>query len=254
MFIDSDDDITDDMIGDMVKKAEGGYDLVSCGMKYVRMADKSEQDIFVNRVDARRRGESRVEYIVRLIGNDGRLYGVANKIFRMDVVKKNRLRYREGVDFGEDLLFVVEYLLCAGEFGFIYQPLYIYRYGTETSVVKKSALMYGNWRRNYELLVGWVGLVGRMEDLMGWIKCRWFVSYGLAVCRSKKELGEKLKLMGAARKNEDKWRIGRAAVIGKEKMAIEVAVWAASKTTWGLYVLIYILMVVKKSGRIGGNY
>lgn len=55
------------------------------------------------------------------------LQNVWNKVFSLDLVKAKKIRFPEDLSFGEDMLFVLEYLkYCGKELMMLNQPFYIY--------------------------------------------------------------------------------------------------------------------------------
>lgn len=71
--------------------------------------------------------------------NQQELLGIPwNKIFRRDILEKNRIRFRADISLGEDLIFNLDYLHClSGGFAFVNAPLYHYSLGNADSLSAK---------------------------------------------------------------------------------------------------------------------
>ena len=178
-FIDGDDEIQEDFVEKLVE-AMNGKALAVCGMIYRRLMSGSEKRVYVRRIHKRRKNESLAAYILYLLTVDGRMYSSVNKLYRADVVRKNKLKFEEGRNFAEDTKFVLDYLKYAeGEIGFALEPLYIYNFGTETSTVKKSGAVWENWQKSYDDLREWVGDKPSLAEkiLLKTVLARWRVSH-----------------------------------------------------------------------------
>ena len=70
----------------------------------------------------------------------GGLFGTLwNKIFRKDVIEKNKISFRNHLQLGEDLIFIIEYCKCiSGGFNYINLPLYFYSVNDSTSLSKRD--------------------------------------------------------------------------------------------------------------------
>jgi glycosyltransferase involved in cell wall biosynthesis len=256
MFFDSDDEvdlkIVEKMLGRLQKT---NSDLIACGFKYHRLSDDSVADIFTNPAATRLKCESLSSYVVRLLGNDGRLYSVANKIFRTDNIKNHQLKFDNKLNFGEDLIFVLNYLRYATKINYIYEPLYRYHYGTGTSTVKNSSLKYENWQQNWHFLTNWFQPQNQYEtDNLNWIKYRWSYSYCLAVCRSGKTNRQRRILLKQAVKDKTLPKIGHIRNIGREKYLLEKLYRIARKTTFTLLIFSVFIVKIKKSDHSSGNF
>ncbi len=199
VFMDSDDDVRDDYLVKLVDGiTEEGIDLVTTGKLYYRLATGQKKNLFTNKIAEKRPDETFKNYILRLLNSDGRMYSVNNKIFRADIVKNNHLRFDEKATFAEDTRFVLDYLNhIEGEIKFIYEPLYVYNFGTDTSTVTSSSLIWENWESTYAFVKNWVGEPITKEELKNLkkLRLRWKVSHALAVARSTKKFGEKTKYL-----------------------------------------------------------
>ncbi len=73
-----------------------------------------------------------------------------NKIYRRDIIQNASLRFNEALSLGEDLLFVLDYLIHVNE-GFVFSqlPLYHYSIGNPTSL---SAKYHPNLMQTYRVI------------------------------------------------------------------------------------------------------
>lgn len=66
-------------------------------------------------------------------------YGVLwNKLFRGDIVRENDLRFASGLDWGEDFVFVMQYLAHAERISYTTQPVYDYFRNPRGAVVRQA--------------------------------------------------------------------------------------------------------------------
>lgn len=204
-FIDSDDMVDRTFIEALVSAYDDNKTIIAnTALLYNRLATNTQHSDFMKRIRQRKRCESIKEYITYSMLIDGRMYGVINKLFRRDIIIDNNVRFDTSLDFAEDTKFVLDYINFAidyyqidAEIKSIYEPLYIYNYGTETSTVSKSSLDWDNWKKSYINLNTWSKDSASLR--MFWRKkriwCRWRVSHALAVARSKMPRSEKKKYL-----------------------------------------------------------
>jgi glycosyltransferase involved in cell wall biosynthesis len=199
VFMDSDDEVRKDYLKKLVSGiTKKDVDLVTTGKLYHRLATGQKKNLFTNEITPQRDGETFKNYILRLLNSDGRMYSVNNKIFRADIVKNNHLKFDEKATFAEDTRFVLDYLNnIEGKIEFIYEPLYVYNFGTETSTVTSSSLVWENWESTYDFVKNWVGEPITKEEAKSLkkLRARWKISHALAVARSTKKFSEKTKYL-----------------------------------------------------------
>ena len=136
-----------------IKKA-GAFSV--CGFHYFRLSSNSQTDVFVNPLPKQKAGEPARAYLLRFMNEDGRLYSSVNKLYHASIIQDNHLRFDTAKDFAEDTKFVFDYLdAWLKKYGEsrvkispVLKPLYIYNYGTTTSTVKKSSLIWENWEKS----------------------------------------------------------------------------------------------------------
>ncbi|MCL2869325.1 glycosyltransferase [Candidatus Saccharibacteria bacterium] len=253
MFLDSDDDIAPSMIPTMMERIQKDEaDLVVCRIRFNTLKNGrvvSSVDIDKAPIPSQNKDESKEVYITRLLGMDGRLYHPSNKIFRTDIINQNHLRFNENLKFGEDLIFNLDYIKWTQKISFVDKPLYYYNFGTNISVVGKSALVYENRQQNFQHLLGFVGSNPneRADDLLGWVKFYWFFSFALAVCASNKKARQRFALLSHAIKLEQLTVARSSKYIGKNKYFTEIIISVMSKTPLTLYLLTAFANFIKNS-------
>jgi len=197
-FIDADDELEPEFFTRLLRAMKDKVALASVGIleKYLKLG-KTEQK-FCTAAPRRADGESIRHYTLRNLFQSGELYSAVTKIYRGDIVHKNKLRFDETMNFGEDTKFVLQYLGCFSDdyqIAFIPEPLYIYNYGTKTSTVSKSALDWKNWQRSYINIKNWYLDGEKKADkiLLHKFLARYKISYRLAIARSGLSLREQTK-------------------------------------------------------------
>jgi len=179
MFIDSDDDIDHNMIKKIVCKiTRDNLDFVGCGLKLIDAQTGKSRDENTRQLPPVKPGESFKSYVIKLVGMDGRMYGLLGKIYRKSIIDKFKVRFDKGHHYGEDLLFNLNFLACTSKpVAFLPEALYIYYQGTTTSISSKSALVYKNWQKNFEALKKFAGNDKQAAKHLLKIKLHWTASY-----------------------------------------------------------------------------
>lgn len=191
-FVDSDDEVKPEFIAKLVEAMNDPDVAVALtGKVHENLQDERRTKVVAKPRRERKKREKLANYMMYLLLLDGRMYSVTNKIFRADVIRKLGLEFEEGRDFAEDTKFVLDYLqFQPGEIRFIPEALYIYKFGTETSIVRGAATKWENWQRSYDDLKEWVRETGgggfRSWILLHLVKLRWRVSYVRSKRRARK--------------------------------------------------------------------
>lgn len=134
-YVDSDDFIEKDMYKKLYNKAkEDNYDIVVCGNYNVSEDYKTKNiDTFINNYN------TDLENIFF-----GKM-AVWNKIYKRDILIKNKLEFKEKVWY-EDLAFTLKAIMNSNTFAFIDEPLYDYL------IREGSTMNNSNVQRNLEIL------------------------------------------------------------------------------------------------------
>jgi len=183
VFVDSDDEVKPGFLEKLVEAmSDSGVAVALTGKVHENLQDEKRTKVVAKPRRARKKNEKLANYMMYLLLMDGRMYSVTNKIFRAGVIRKLGLEFEEGRNFAEDTKFVLDYLqFQPGEIVFIPEPLYIYKFGTETSIVRGAATKWENWQKSYDDLKEWVKETGgggvRSRILLMLVKMRWRVSY-----------------------------------------------------------------------------
>lgn len=203
LFLDSDDSISSNYISSMVEAiSQPKTALASAPIRYFRIKTNTTTDLFATQPLKKSSNDTKIQYILKLLARDGRLYSAVNKIFHRDLIEKHQLHFDSKLNFAEDTKFVLEYLSHAsGKIKFLSDVFYIYNYGTETSIVSNSSLIWSNWLKSYQFLRSWASPLKFPKDhlLLYKIYFRWRISHSLAVARSSKPLRQKLQHLDPAR-------------------------------------------------------
>lgn len=134
-YVDSDDFIEKDMYKKLYNKAkENNYDIVVCGNYNVSEDYQNKNiDTFINNYN------TDLENIFF-----GKM-AVWNKIYKRDILIKNKLEFKEKVWY-EDLAFTLKAIMNSNTFAFIDEPLYDYL------IREGSTMNNSNVQRNLEIL------------------------------------------------------------------------------------------------------
>ena len=179
-FLDGDDAYDKDFILKLLNGFDDGdIDLTVSGMLYCRVKEKTKKPVYVKKIRNQLPGENIKTYLVYLLSVDGAMYAVINKMFRTELIKKSKLQFSEGLYFGEDTRFVMDYLeVMTGKIHLVREPLYIYYSGNDSSTMKKAGIEKKNWDDLYHDVKVWLGrpsLRGRFWLKM--LRLRWKISY-----------------------------------------------------------------------------
>ena len=223
MFLDSDDDIDPSMIGTLLREIqETNVDLVTCGVQVIQSRENGQDQVIyqgVTPTPKQLETEDFRTYIIRLMGNDSRLYNPINKIFRASIIKEHNLRYLEDLDYGEDFVFNLGYLKHTDRIAFVYEPFYIYLLNPATGTSSRSSLVYENRQRCYQYLLEFASGSSNqaLPDLLTWIKLQWLYGYATAISGSHLNRQDKLENLRRAIKSEKLVRPKRLKYIGYQK-------------------------------------
>lgn len=182
-FIDSDDEVAENFVEEMAEKMKDklNISLTISGKKYRNLLTKTEELVDCYPQKRRVVNEYFIDYVLRLLLLDGRLHGVAGKMFWNNVIQEKKIRFDESRVFAEDTKFVFSYLAeTHGKIECVCEPLYIYNFGTQTSATKKEGANWSHWEKSYQDLNRWVkkecnskiGLKTKLLLGLVWLKWR----------------------------------------------------------------------------------
>lgn len=230
MFFDADDNIKPIAIQTFINTMalNQSIDLVVSGFTVKNLIKGkviSSVDVCTNTPPDQKANEPFRLYILRLLGLDGRLYQVWNKIYRTDIIKKNHLQFQPGINFGEDLVFNLDYLArIAGQIKFIPQALYIYNQSLDAGTFSKSSLVYANRQANYAELVKFVKPIPNKItkiSLLSWIQYSWLYSHLLAINLSQLTHQQKLAKLRQLASQFNQPPLSNQSIIGRKRYLVE---------------------------------
>ena len=188
-FIDSDDIIDKDFITKLLMPFDAPELVLSiCGFSRHFLNTDQTENLYLSPMAQKSPKETNTAYILKLMTIDGRLYSSVNKLYLAKYAKK--CRFDQELNFAEDTKYVLNYLKVAksADFAFISEPLYTYNFGTKTSTINSSSLIWQNWQKSYQNLKSWLGNSPSIQEefWLSLIYLRWRISYFRSKLRAKK--------------------------------------------------------------------
>ena len=178
-FVDSDDNVKKDFIKKLVEAiGQSKTVLAVTGVSYKKLQQHQMRYVYLDRFE--KKPNDKIEtFVLRSLIHDGRMYPVFNKIFKGDIIRREKIIFDETLKFAEDTKFVLDYLKKAGgEISFVLEPLYVYNYGTSTSSVKGLEGDWKNWEKAFSNLKKWVGNTNLTQKfLLRVIRIKWRLSW-----------------------------------------------------------------------------
>lgn len=195
LTLDDDDYVDGNMLSGLHACAENGCDLAICGMKLVYPDHTEAFSCGEALTDTRKNFLD--QKMLRLYDNH-LLTTHANKLYDMDIIRRERLRYDPELQINEDIDFVLRYLRCCGRIGCISGTYLNYvQHGTGESLV--STFRENGVRssvRLAETLDALLAETGTDREVSGGMHQRMLVHVlsfaGLMYSRSSMSDGEKL--------------------------------------------------------------
>lgn len=121
-FIDADDDFSEDLINELVTASFDDADFVMCGMSINGKRITSRGLIVEGR-------KSIVSYVLGSLLMKNLFYGPCCKLFRRSTIAKFSIEFPESIKYGEDTIFVLNYLRHVDRLVILNKPLYLYSFG-----------------------------------------------------------------------------------------------------------------------------
>ena len=118
MFVDSDDYLEQNAFSIIVKQLDRND--ILCFAYNIIYKDKVQKIVLKNTT-------IREEIYKNIYYNNSIGGYLWNKVFRLDIIRKNKLQFNENIHFCEDLLFVCQYLKFCKNLYYFNKPLYNYR-------------------------------------------------------------------------------------------------------------------------------
>lgn len=167
-FVDPDDYVDANMFLEMLNVTrEKNVDIVMCGYREVYESNNSYEVVSSIREGVYNEEEIKTDILTRLIGinkydlQNNLEHGIFGQvwrcIFRRNIITTNELLFLEGVDYGEDEIFLITYLMHSSSFYMLNKPLYNYvRHKTSLTMSKNISKMNRNMitliEKKYEIL------------------------------------------------------------------------------------------------------
>lgn len=234
MFFDADDSLSKHMISTMMNYGlQGSTDLVVCGWSVdMQKGDSLQRGVtqIVPKKETIAGSQGTIKkFALKSIGDNGIFYNLWNKLFRLEIIRRHTLTFQENIRFGEDLIFILQYLGKVKSIQLIDKPLYHYLSNSATSVFSASALSVEYRIVNYQALEQFAGDASDQEtaDLLQWIKWRWLLSYSMIISQSSLSSQEKLQRLRVIG-NEPIRASKKSPYLSNRKLGIEQLL-AASK-------------------------
>lgn len=143
-FIDSDDTIDQNYLSRLYQAMiQVNAELIVCGMKLVRPSGTEINTATQGLVII---GDEDSDCFVEL-NRKFLLYGPVAKLYHLDIIRNNKIRFPSGVQYGEDLIFNFEYLKYVTNIFVIDAPGYNYRILSEGSL--SSSIYSRDFITNY---------------------------------------------------------------------------------------------------------
>ena len=228
MFLDADDTLKKRALTKFISAIKSNQaQLAVSGFTIITRKNRQELsrvDVCSESLPSRQTDEPWKIYILRLLGIDGRLYQVWNKIYLTSLIKKHHLAFQSGVNFGEDLLFNLDYLSLISHISFIPAPLYNYYQSLDGGTFSKSSLVYQNRLDNFTALEKFSADApsGEPRDsLLRWIKYSWIYSHLLATYSADLPKSTKLSMIRQIHQVDGQAPLSHPSVIGRRKVRLE---------------------------------
>ncbi|MDO4870526.1 MAG: glycosyltransferase family 2 protein [Candidatus Saccharibacteria bacterium] len=159
MFFDADDDFKHNIIKTMINKQQkNNSDMVVCGMKLNNKKIIPKQRVIL-------KNNKIIRYVLRSLLKQNIFYGPYCKLFKRNIINQMKLKFDTKVKYGEDTIFVMNYITKINSLTMIDQALYQYNYSPRgTAFNNRKNQFYRNQRRN-----ALNQMVTENQNLINWI-------------------------------------------------------------------------------------
>lgn len=170
IFIDDDDEVPEDYVEIMLSHAQKHQkQLIVCPLL---LGDKK---VAIKR--PLKEPKSKIEVVLKAILTNGAIYSPCNKIYSTSIIKEKKLLFQEGIKYGEDLIFNLEYIKYVEKILPVSNTYYKYRMTKESS--SRAAAIDPSFRASmYTALKKFVKNQSNLKIklLMFLIRTRWSAS------------------------------------------------------------------------------
>lgn len=170
MFFDADDDFSEEIVEKLVaQQLQTRADFVFCGMV------TNGSTVIPRSVSSSTNYQTRYLTLKSLLKNN-LLYGPCCKLFKKSLIQQYKISFATGLKYGEDTIFVLQYLGVATNISTVTEALYYYHYTADGIAFKNRTSSQARYLRSQALdsFCDQGGLQLRL--LAGLIKCRWQLS------------------------------------------------------------------------------
>lgn len=248
-FYDADDNIASDALANTISSMESlKCDLLISGWQIDLQSPKGLITNYKQIAPNEEKVTSNItEYVLRSMGNDGKLYNLWNKLFNADIIRKHHLRFQESLWFGEDVLFSLEYLKYTRSLCVIPDVTYHYLTNSSTSVFSSSSINPEYRIANDEAIVRFAGdnPTEAEHNFLQWLRWRWLMSYWSLVAGSNKSFSDKRGLVYNFRPND--LTLSGIKFIGPKKYTLQLLAYLARFTVPGSLLLGWGVNSLKKT-------
>ncbi len=199
IFFDADDEVEPEMLHAMVNAAQKNEsELVVCGMytdivrngQVVSSPKVSEPDCIITGNNCVRK------YVIKMMKSSSIMYSPCNKLYVTSIVKNHSLEMREDIDIGEDLLFNLQYIRHIESLSMLSSGYYHYfQRDTENNLMSRfrenKADLMEIWVQEFTAFADEISDDPQMQDIVSWMKVRWFLSCFIEITASQKDHKEK---------------------------------------------------------------
>ncbi len=171
IFIDSDDDFSEDIVVKLIEASSDGIDFVMCSMSI------NGRDIVTRSAVVKGR-ESIVCHVLRSLLTKNLYYGPYCKLFRSNIIREYNIRFPEQISYGEDTIFVLDYLRQVEGMALLDRPLYFYKFlptGLAASNVKNLHFRRARVDALGRFVQGRLSLANFILNLL--VRARWSAAY-----------------------------------------------------------------------------
>lgn len=227
IFFDADDSITPNLLQVMhsaISKRDSDIAVAGWNVSIKKSQSIVEHYKIINPTARHIAGRNNINrFTVKSIGDDGLMYNLWNKIYRLDIINQNSLKFREDLRFGEDLVFILHYLKHVNRLQIVSDAMYCYQEDSDSSIFRLSALEPKYRIVNADELDKFIGKTPTREtlELANWVKWRWLLSYYRLVAGSDLTYQRKIQLI-KDNQSLDAQASSSTKYIGKKRFSLQL--------------------------------
>lgn len=226
-FWDADDEVEPDILMVMVDSAQKNKsDLVVCGI-YTDLIEKNKvvSSSMMSEPDQVVTGNTAIREYTIFTMHSSIMYSPCNKLYKFSIIKQHGLQMRKDIDMGEDLLFNLEYIKHVESISVCSKAYYHY-YQRDTG----KNLMAQFRESKVDIIRIWIKelndfsreLSQHVQDVVSWMRVRWFLSCFIEIAGSSKSLKEKrLKIANILRQEGDLKKIKSPSLSAFQKILVK---------------------------------